>query len=206
MSVELLARAWDRPVKSSNCRRGQYSASWGSIVKMLRGELRAIGAAQVIIECDVQPDDIRNDGWLRSSARLRSPGVRLFFKCKHGHLNYEAGTWSNWEHNVYAIARTLRAQRMIARDGAVQGDQIYMGFKALPGAAPEASGLVFEAWKVIASVAGVVAGQDAPSDKELVKRIYREAARKSHPDSGGCADAMSRVNQARDVLEKAGLV
>ena len=203
MSVELLARRWERPVDSSKRKRAGYSASWGSVVSMLRGELRAIGAAQVIIEMDITQADLRNDGWIYSSAKPRSPGVRLSFKCKHGFLNYEAGTWSSWEHNVYAIARTLRAQRMIARDGAVQGDQIYMGFKALPGAAPAQASSRFDAWQSLCEVAGVVAGQDAPTDQELIKRVYREAARKSHPDAGGSADAMTRVNQAREVLEAA---
>lgn len=39
MSVELIARRWDKAVESSRCVRAPYSASWGAIVRMLRGEL-----------------------------------------------------------------------------------------------------------------------------------------------------------------------
>lgn len=193
MSVELIARRWERPVESVSVRRSPYGASWPAIVTMLRGELRHIGASQVIVEMDISPNHLRNDGWIYSNARPGSPGVRLSFKCRYGELSYEAGTWANWEHNIYAVARTLRAQRMIARDGAVKGDQVYRGFKALPGTVSGGAELK----------AVLLRYADMPTWTTLTE-VYRAAARKWHPDLAGSDDAMRAINQAKSELERLG--
>jgi hypothetical protein len=193
LTIELLARPWASPVPAKNPRRSQYSASWTSIVNMLRGELREIGAAQIIIEMDVSEDDIRNDGWIRSSARPRSVGVRLTFRCRYGELCYECGTWRDWEHNVYAIARTLRAQRMIAKDGAVKGDQVYRGFKALPEQSVASD---------VDSLKATLLGLAGLAAWTTLVDVHRSAARKCHPDVGGTEESMRRVNQIKDELER----
>lgn len=208
MSVEIIARAWSRPVErpQGGSRRAPYSASWTSIVSMLRGELAKIGTRQCIVEMAVDEHDIRNDGWLRSTARPSAHGVRLSFESKHGPLCYEGCAWANWEHNVYAIARTLRAQRMIARDGCVKGDQVYRGWKQLPpggsATAPiQASEFVSVegAMRFLCSVGDGDTLAILPADLDIV---YKAAARKAHPDAGGSDAVMSKVNLARDFVEQ----
>ena len=213
MSVELIARTWARPVDCRAARTSPYSAKWGSIVEMLRGELRQIGASNVIVEMDVRDADIRNDGWPRSTARPNSPGVRLTFKSRHGELCYECGMWRGWEDNIYAIARTLRAQRMIARDGAVKGDQVYRGFKALPGGGEPIQAGAFATVEAAARhlcvhggpLPGLAIGDDLVrlviDDADACRTVYRVAARKLHPDNGGTQADMAKVNAAKEMIE-----
>lgn len=207
--MELFARRWERPVESARAKKAGYSASWSSIVSMLRAELRALNAKRPVIEMDVTERDIRNDGWLYSSARPHTPGVRLTFQSKHGDLAYECGTWTNWEHNIYAIARTLRAQRMIARDGAVKGDQVYKGFRQLPSGGGTGNGVAIQAgeWATVEDamrfMSRVGEGPIVSALPSDLVAVYRQAARKSHPDlHGGDGSAMAKVNRARDFIEQ----
>lgn len=213
MSVELIARAWERPVDTKGCRRSGYSASWTSIVSMLRGELRNLNAKNVIVEMAIEPSDVRDkDQWIRSTARPRSPGVRLSFTGKYGPLVYECGTWSGWEHNVYAVARTLRAQRMIARDGAVKGDQVYRGFKALPGQGGNAPIQAGPFATTEDAARHLLTEASHPTDEHHVRlviegnamlnQVFRRASQRAHPDmAGGSNERMARVNAAKDMIE-----
>lgn len=199
-TIRIIARPWQNPVPAKNAKKAAYTARWISIVQMLQHELNMIGAKEVIIEMDIDLDDIRNDGWIRSSATPRSPGVRLFFQSKHGPLTYETGAWKHWEHNVYAIARTLAAQRAIARDGCVKGDQAYRGWKALPGGEPVAAA-EWADHKAAMAFLMQVAGISVPGTLEMV---YRQAAKYAHPDVGGSEELMKKVNRAKEYLEKQG--
>ncbi len=203
MSVEILCRPWTRPVEGRG-RRSKYSAGWTAVVAMLRGELRHLAASQCFIEMAVRDGDIRNDGFIRSTARPSYPGVRLSFVGRHGPLSYETAAWSLWEHNVYAIARTLRAQRMMSIDGCVRGDQAYRGWKALPGGEP----IPAAEWATVkdAMLFLCIVGK-VPN--ECIKQVslqvaYRDAARKAHPDAGGSDELMAKVNRARDFIESGG--
>lgn len=221
MSVEILCRPWTRPVEGRG-RRSKYSARWTAVVAMLRGELRHLAANQCFIEMAVRDGDIRNDGFIRSTARPSHPGVRLSFVGRHGPLSYETAAWSLWEHNVYAIARTLRAQRMMSIDGCVRGDQAYRGWQALPGgAAPITAG----EWATVEAAAEFLCRTAFGSElsggtgemKQFVDAtlgrnghakdldaVYRAAARKAHPDAGGSDALMANVNRARDFIESGG--
>lgn len=201
--TDLVARAWVEPIKGSG-KKSPYRAGWTSIAAMLRHELAALEVRQAIVEMNVAENDIRNDGWIRSTARPRAPGVRLFFDSKYGPLRYECATWADWEHNVFAIARTLRAQRMIARDGAVKGDQVYAGWKALPStpARPTAEfASVRDAMRCLCEIGLGAVDSENPAD---LQQVYRAAARKAHPDAGGSDELMAKVNRARDFVERAG--
>jgi len=198
-TIRIIARPWQNPVPAKNAKKAAYTARWGSIVQMLQRELNMIGAKEVIIEMDIDLDDIRNDGWIRSSATPRSPGVRLFFQSKHGPLTYETGAWKHWEHNVYAIARTLAAQRAIARDGCVKGDQAYRGWKALPGGEPVAAAVWLDKETAECFLRNISGWHGADW-----REAYRGAAKKAHPDLGGSVELMKKVNSAKEYLEKQG--
>jgi hypothetical protein len=206
VSLELRARPLERPIENIRARRAPYRASWASVVSMLRSELTAIGAKRAVIEMAVRETDLRNDGWIRSTARPEHAGVRITFVSRHGELSYEAATWSDWTHNIYAIARTLRAQRMMARDGAVKGDQVYRGFKALPGPGPSEAGtkLREEAARELLGLAGYVGDAEhvrrVLTEPPFAEEVFREASKRHHPDKGGSAETMSRINTLRSIL------
>ena len=199
--IRIIARRWQTPVPAKAAKASAYKSGWGNIVKMLQRELAMLGAKQAIVEMDIDDSDIRNDGWVRSNATPRTPGVRIFFESKHGPLTYETAAWKSWEHNIYAIARTLAAQRAIARDGCVKGDQAYRGWQALPGgsepvAAAEWASKI-KAMEFLMQTAGI-------STCRHWEDAYRAAARKAHPDVGGSEELMKKVNRAKEYLEKHG--
>lgn len=202
MRVELIARRWENALPRSNGRkRSPYKASWTSIAAMLRHELAMIGADRAVIEMDVQESELRNDGWIRSDASPGIKAVRVYFECKYGPLRYEAETWSDWQHNVYAVARTLRNQRMMARDGCVKGDQVYRGWKALPSAPAVDPDLatVDSAVRFLIRVAGWIERPEVPPNMD---QVFRDAARRAHPDTGGSNELMAKVNAARALVER----
>ncbi len=192
MQVELIARRWEKPVEGPE-KRSKYTAGWTKIVRTFRTEVAHLGATSVVVEMDLQPSHIRtSDQWIYSYARPGRPGVRATFTGTHGTLAYECATWNTHEHNLWAIARTLSAQRAMARDGAVRGDQVYRGFKALQPA-PAAEFATVEAARNFLIVVAGVSGTDG--------EVYRAAAKKAHPDHGGTEKMMAKVNRARAFIE-----
>ncbi|QDU33786.1 hypothetical protein KS4_18430 [Poriferisphaera corsica] len=92
-----------------------------------------IGVRDAIIEADVTENQIRNDGLLRSTARINGERVRLsFVHPAAGPLQYPCDTYNDWRDNLRGIVKTLSAQRAMERYGAVRQHQQYRGWAALP--------------------------------------------------------------------------
>lgn len=90
------------------------------------------------------------------------------------------------EDNIYAIAKTVDAMRGIERWGASDMmERAFSGFKALNA---ENDG---ESWWSIL-------GCDPHASQEQIDAAYKIKARQAHPDLGGSAEAMQKVNIARD--------
>ena len=53
-----------------------FSAKWSDTLDVLERELRELRAKDVVIQADVELQQLRNDGMLRSDARPRSPTFR----------------------------------------------------------------------------------------------------------------------------------
>lgn len=113
-------------------RRAPFSSSYTTTLNGLERELEHLKAKDIVIQIDMRWEDIRNDGWPRSTAMVKSPGVVVTFESKHGPLSYRCGTYSNWEMNLRAIALTLERLRAVDRYGAVKGGEQYKGWARLP--------------------------------------------------------------------------
>ncbi len=199
-----LERPLERPAKGY--RRPTFSASFGTTLNDLERELRHLGAEDIIIEIDLQLEDIRNDGWPRSSARPASPGVRLSFQSQKlkQPLAYPCSTFNHWEQNLRAIALTLHLQRRMADYAVGRESQRYSGFSALPPAASTiAAGewtSVSDAVRFLARIAGWIEPAKIPPN---IGELFRAAAMNAHPDQGGTDELMSKVNRAREFIEAA---
>ncbi len=192
-------------------KRGTFTSRWQ---KDLERELEHLSARRIVVQVDLQSGEIRNDGWPRSTARPRTPGVVVGFDSRHGPLTYTCATYDSWEANIRAISLTLSALRAVTRYGAVKGSEQYKGFRALPegeARAPiqaETFASVEDAARHLIAVAGYRGfhPERGPTlvcdDPEVLSRLYRDAAKKAHPDAGGTAEAMAKVNAARDMIER----
>lgn len=191
-------------------RRAQFSASWSSTLEQLRKELEHLKATDVVLEIDVKPGNIRQDGMMRADAKVNHPGVRLSFQTReHGALSRTCDTYnacwdmSPWQANVRAIVLTLEALRAVDRYGASSGEQ-YVGFRALgagSGATPmgaTAAMTATEAREVLEQHSGIVVGASGSNSEA---RAYRIARGKTHPDRhGGDQTEWDRVAEAAKVL------
>jgi hypothetical protein len=178
---------WPGPETPSSRRKSTlaFRASWSSTLDLLEQELRAIRARDLVIQLDVEPREIRNDGWPRSDASPRSPGVILSFTHpKHETLVYRCDRYRWWQHNRRAIGLTLEALRAVSRYGAVEAEQQYAGFRALP----ELTGATMTTHEAAGFLAAYVP-QESPesliASAEAARRAARAARAREHPDAGG---------------------
>lgn len=226
-----------RPISDRTAFTGQHEASrftvqYRDVLELLERELHFLDAKDVVLEVDVEEQHIRLDGLLRSDARAKSPGVRLAFESNVGSLVYATdafvrggswvfvGTGSNrvrretmahsWQHNLYAIAKSLEALRMVDRYGVTKRGEQYTGFKALPAgrAMPSSHMTRTAAAELLERLAIGEEGESRDrvvarieSDSSYAREVWREARAFSHPDRrDGDRTLWDQVEQAAQVL------
>ncbi len=184
-------------------RRSQFATSFSAIMKLLERELWYLGAKNSVIEIDCRPQDFRLDGGLRANARPQGPRVVVSCDTKHGAMRLPCDTFTKHEDNLYAIALTLEKLRAIDRYGVtVKGEQ-YTGFTAIP-AATGITTRVDAAWTTLEREAdwdldGLALGADERT-RSTLDNMFRDAAKRAHPDAGGSDERMAAVNRARETI------
>lgn len=157
------------------------------------------GVARVIDELErlgVKRDDLvistnvrtRLDGLPRSDqGNPTDPGAAVYWEKKGKRQCLAIDHYDRVSDNLAAIAATLDAMRSIERHGGAEIlDRAFTGFTALP--APE------QPWQVL--------GVPMDANWETIRDAHRKLAMQHHPDRGGDAGAMARINAARDALMK----
>jgi len=198
--------AWTDPETASRRSTSRFRASWQDTLDFLSAEIGKIGGKEpVVIQLDVQEGDIRLDGMLRANARVGHPGVVVSFDSDFGPLRYATDAYEkdwahgmpSWQGNLRAIALTLEALRAIDRWGVSKRGEQYTGWKALPAT----SGVTFpsadEALRWMRDQAG---------DTGPLKTVYRDLAKRLHPDVGGSAEEWEKLSAARLLLMSAGIL
>jgi hypothetical protein len=185
-------------------RRRPFSASWSSTLELLDRELRHLDGERVIIAAGFREEDLRLDGWPRSGARDPAhPGVEISFDSRHGRLVYATDVCDRWEDNVRAIGLGLEALRAVDRHGVSRRGQQYAGWRALPSGGGVAT--VADAWRFLVDADGGglnLWGEWPPKSVDALDRVYRSAARNTHPDTpDGSAERFVQVKAAFDFLK-----
>lgn len=172
-----------------------FRAPFSDTLDKLEHELGLLKAKDIVVSVALDPSDIRNDGWPRSSAKApRHPGVILSFASKHGPLRYLTDSHALWQHNLRAIALGLESLRAVDRYGITERGEQYVGWQAIAQTSAPANG----PREFLAKVAGSV----LPPDQALVdwKSLYRQALLKAHPDQGGTRELLDEVHNAARLL------
>jgi len=190
------------PTKSP--KSGAFKAKWSATLDQLERELNHLRAKDIIIEGYFEFGQIRNDGWPKSLAKPSRPGVVLSFEIvKKGRMVMPCDTFDHWESNLRAIALTLEHLRAVERYGVTSDRQEqYTGWLKLPAAS--ATDEAFECARVIAYKARDVNGAPESAAKKAVENagyfevLWKDAARQTHPDTGGNAENFKAVIAARD--------
>jgi hypothetical protein len=179
-----------------------FRASWTNTLGILRRELDALRAKQIVLMLAVSENEILQDGSRpRATARPSHPGVIIAFESMHGPVKLACDRFSGWQDNVRAIALTLHDLRRIDRYGTARRGEQYRGWRALPGPVNEVQVKTYrEAAEILARLserrpADVLVGEPRMID------AWRVAVRRTHPDQGGKAEEFRLVQEARIVLE-----
>lgn len=178
--------------------RSQFSAPWSTTMELLDRELRQLQAQHPVIQIDVTEDDIRLDGWPRSSARPGHPGVILSFESKHGPLRYASDAFDHWQDNLRAVALGLEALRRVDRYGITKSGEQYTGWRQLGGGSSVTSR--DQAVALIGDLSNLALGPGWMDSHDTVRKAYRKALMYAHPDHGGDGDLFSAVQDAGKLL------
>lgn len=154
--------------------------------RRVMNELRllAVASRDVILSTNIK---LKADGTPWSGLKdPEDPGVAVYWKRNGKDQVMATDTYDRVADNLAAIAASLEAIRAIERHGGSQiMDRAFLGFTALP--APEQ-------WRDVLEMP-----QDAPTHKtvrEVARDHYMRLAKKHHPDNGGNAEQMARINRA----------
>lgn len=224
--MRLIARpidTWPEALTPEDDREvARFTALWSDTVEVLAREVEMLATGrdpEVVLQIAVTERDIRNDGWIRADARPQHPGVIVSFESKHGPLRYSTDRFRNhqvwrsgrgyvtvpgWQANVRAIALGLEALRKVDRYGIARGGEQYRGWNALPAGRPMGAPMtVEEAAAFIAEHSDEPEGRavDVADDPSFALVLFKQAARRLHPDHGGDAALFRRLTEARQLLE-----
>jgi len=194
------------PTKSR--RRSQFRASYASTLDLLESELRNLGAKDIVIQVDLDPRDIRNDGMLRSNAQPRTPRIILSFERKRGQqtvsMSYPCDRFTDWQDNLRAIGLSLQALRSVDRYGVTNSGEQYRGWERIGGPVAVHSNGFQSADEAAEFLAHVGAGNKSKimASRDEMETAYRYACVATHPDRpNGSADTFKKVQAAKSRLQ-----
>jgi hypothetical protein len=192
-----------KPTPGAVRQYGRFKAKWQTTLDLLERELNHLGARDITIEGFFFIDDIRNDGWPRSSARPTQPGIVLSFNVKRGRMVIPCDRYQDWQANLRAIALTLEHLRAVERYGVTTEQQEqYTGWLRLP-----AAGVTDEAAELAKILIHHACIAHFPSqvlgDQKVFDSVWREAVRRTHPDANNGRDNgdFNKVINARERIK-----
>jgi hypothetical protein len=163
--------------------------SIGDGLARLDGELRRLGASQVVISSNLR---LRGDGlpYASQGKMLDDPGIAVYFRLNQQPRVLACDKWNSAADNMAAIAGHIEAIRTQERYGVGSLDQAFAGYAALPPVGGTQGG----DWRAELDFKP----GDHPITLEVVEARYRALLQERHPDKGGSHDAVVRLNLARD--------
>ena len=190
----------------------QFSSTYRDTLVVLRDELGRLGTREAFLRLVADAGQIRQDGQLRANARVDHPGVSLTIVTdENGTLVYSTDVFGPrwglsasecWIDNLRAITLGLHDLRRLDRYGIAKRGQQYAGFREIGSghAMPAASVPMNE--RRARDVLGLESSE--PVDRELLRRLKRDAAKHYHPDTAGeFADPakLQQIVEAADYME-----
>lgn len=168
--------------RSQRRENGQFKTSLAGALKNVQDSLRKFGAdsrkpvSNVVLSSNVT----------LGVTRPADPGVAVWFTWDGLQVCIPVDRYATPEANLQAIHHILEARRVELRHGTLALVRAtFQGFKALP--APTS-----RTWREVLGVTGLT------PTKETIETLYRDKAKRAHPDNGGSHEAMAELNAARD--------
>lgn len=197
---------WPREKIQPSRKRTSFRANLTDTREKLQTEVSKLGAREAIIQINVRPHDLRNDGQLRASARPEYEGVILSLESKHGSLKYTCDAFPDWESNLRGIALTLERLRLAELYGCAESGEQYKGWAQLP---PPPDFVATDAPFKNTEEALRWAAKESGHSVEMLKAVpgtwkfvYRELAKKLHPDVGGSTQEFQKLQYADSIVKE----
>ncbi len=149
--------------------------------RRLEAELERLGASDPILSTNQK---VRLDGTPRSD--LSEPadvGAAVYFTLNGKPVCFACDKWDRVADNIAAMAQHIDALRRIGRYGVGRLEQAFAGYTALPPTA--------EDWAIVLMIA-------PEATRAEILAAHRQLASIHHPDRGGRAADMAKINEARD--------
>jgi hypothetical protein len=173
---------WPR-TPSHQRKAAPYQVTFARARDELLNELRLGGCRNVIISSNLA---LRRDGIPYADCREPSdPGIAVYWDNRKGEPKQLGNDcWRTVRENLRAVGLAYSGLRLIERTGSTALlDRAYAGFARLP-----AGDAIPKWWEVL--------GVDPELPKDLVRAAYLTLVREQHPDHGGNAVTMARINRA----------
>lgn len=152
-------------------------------IEGLRTEVGFLGGSELMVSANVPLESRGNTTSFRQPV---DKAVAVYFTYKKQGMCFACDQWPTVEENLWAVVKTIGALRGIERWGSGEMmEQAFNGFAALP--APE------QPWQVL--------GLREGATRQEIDLAYRRLAMDAHPDRGGDAREMARLNAAREALK-----
>jgi hypothetical protein len=162
----------------------------------LMREIALLGGSLPVLSTNIP---LRRDGLPYAGQKEPDDrGVAVYFVLKNQQMCFACDCWDKVGDNVQAIRHTIAALRGIERWGT--GDmvqQAFAGFIALPS--PKDANGVARAHRPVSPEESPysVLGVKPSATPEEIEAAYRRRIKLAHPDVGGSAEAVQRLNDAR---------
>ncbi|MEO0869005.1 MAG: J domain-containing protein [Cyanobacteria bacterium J06642_11] len=142
-------------------------------------QLKLLGAKHIQISSNIP---LRNDGLPRARFKIDDHGIAVYFRLKEEKVVLACDVWSKAVDNIWAIAKTVEAQRGIDRWGCLKAEDVFLG-RALPAQTSCPS------WQTVLELNGDIS-------ESTIKVAYRKLSKKYHPDTGGNRAKWDQLNEA----------
>ncbi len=163
----------------------QRALTVADAIKRLSAEADRLGAQRALVSTNVE---LRLNGLPRSGqSEPHDSGAAVYFTLKGKPRCLACDKWDRVADNIAAIAQHIDALRRIDRYGVGTMEQAFAGYTALPSQASP--------WWTVLEF------PERPSSWDAVERRHAELAKVHHPDRGGNADTMAKINAARDAAK-----
>ena len=164
---------------------GGYRPDWNGVLRRLYRELDLMGAEGVVLTTN-QP--LRKDGLpYRNPGPIHDPGAAVYFTHEGKSVVMAQDRYIDLMDNIRSLCLVIEGLRQVQRHGGgVMMERAFSGFKQLapPNHRP---------WR---EVLEIPLSQSGPIDLTTLKRFYRRASARAHPDKGGSVEWQQAVNSA----------
>jgi hypothetical protein len=171
---------WTDNYRDGHAWRSKGLVSFAKARDGLLDEVARLGARNVVLSSNHPLD---RHGVPREGRRVEDEGIAIYFTLKGKALAMACDRYVSAAANMRSLALAIDAMRQLERHGGgAMIERAFSGFAALP--APGSP------WEVL--------GIAPTKNTAAINDAYRAKARATHPDAGGSADQMARLNAARD--------